>query len=100
MSTLSAIASAGLATSQSQFQASAQRIAKLDAAALGRQPEASGLSNPGASGAATSAGAVTRQPSLESDLVGLLQAKNGFLAHLAVFKASDEMSGALLDLFS
>ena len=36
--------------------------------------------------------------SLESDMVGQLQAKNSFLANLAVFKTSDKMTGALLDL--
>ena len=36
--------------------------------------------------------------SLESDVVGLLQAKNAFLANLAVFRAGDRMMGALLDI--
>lgn len=36
--------------------------------------------------------------SLETDLVGQLQAKNAFLANLAVFKTSDAMAGALLNL--
>jgi flagellar hook protein FlgE len=36
--------------------------------------------------------------SLETDMVGQLQAKNAFLANLAVFKTSDRMAEALLDL--
>jgi flagellar hook protein FlgE len=35
---------------------------------------------------------------MESDLVGLLQAKNGFLANLAVFRTSHQMMGSLLDV--
>lgn len=34
---------------------------------------------------------------LETDLVNQLQAKNAFLANLAVFKTSAKMAGALLD---
>jgi hypothetical protein len=30
-------------------------------------------------------------------MVGLLQAKNSFLANLAVFKTGDRMTGSLLD---
>lgn len=36
--------------------------------------------------------------SLETDMVGLLEGKNAFLANLAVFRASDRMTGALLDI--
>lgn len=35
--------------------------------------------------------------SLETDVVAQLQAKNAFLANLAVFKTSNRMAGALLD---
>jgi flagellar hook protein FlgE len=35
--------------------------------------------------------------SLETDMVAQLQAKNAFLANLAVFKTSNAMAGALLD---
>ena len=34
---------------------------------------------------------------MESDLVAQLQAKNAFLANLAVFKTSNQMAGALLN---
>jgi flagellar hook protein FlgE len=36
-------------------------------------------------------------PALEADMVSQLQAKNAFLANLAVFKTSNSMAGALLD---
>jgi flagellar hook protein FlgE len=36
--------------------------------------------------------------SLETDVVSQLQAKNAFLANLAVFKTSDKMAGALLNI--
>jgi hypothetical protein len=35
--------------------------------------------------------------SLEADVVAQLQAKNAFLANLAVFKAGNQMVGTLLD---
>jgi len=35
---------------------------------------------------------------LETDLVAQLQARNAFLANLAVFKTSNQMTGALLDM--
>lgn len=34
---------------------------------------------------------------IETDLVNQLQAKNAFLANLAVFRANDRMAGSLLD---
>jgi flagellar hook-associated protein FlgK len=37
-------------------------------------------------------------PAMEADLVSQLQAKNSFLANLAVFKTSNAMAGSLLDL--
>ncbi|MEI8168850.1 MAG: hypothetical protein WCG50_04195, partial [Rhodoferax sp.] len=37
-------------------------------------------------------------PSLGTDVVAQLQAKNAFLASLAVFKTGDKMAGALLSL--
>ena len=36
--------------------------------------------------------------SLETDMLDLLQAKHAFAANLAVFKASDKMTGSLLNL--
>lgn len=35
---------------------------------------------------------------LETDVVTQLQAKHSFMANLAVFKTSDKMAGALLDV--
>jgi hypothetical protein len=34
---------------------------------------------------------------METDMVGLLESKNSFLANLAVFRTGDRMAGALLD---
>jgi len=39
----------------------------------------------------------TEGESLATDMVGLLQAKNSFLANLAVFRTGNAMAGALLD---
>jgi len=50
-------------------------------------------------GVAASVGTAS-QPgaSLETDVVTQLQAKNAFLANLAVFKTQDRMAGTLMDL--
>jgi flagellar basal body rod protein FlgF len=42
-------------------------------------------------------GAAGAGHAIEADLVGQLQAKNHFLANLAVFRSHDAMTGALLD---
>jgi len=41
--------------------------------------------------------ASTAGNALEQDVVTQLQAKNSFIANLAVFKTQDKMAGALLD---
>ena len=39
-------------------------------------------------------------PALEEDVVGLLAARNGFLANLAVFRTAAATSRSLLDVFA
>ena len=99
LSTLSTLSSTGLKAAQTQFQASAQSIARFSLPGAGGNE-----SGPGSAVTGTSAAPSFQRPpktaSLETDLVGLLQAKNAFLVNLTVFKASDEMSGTLLDTFS
>jgi flagellar hook protein FlgE len=96
MSCVSAIALSGMNAAQSSLQASAQNIANLDTAGFRRQRvDRSALAG---GGVATS---IAQEPvpgdSEVADVVGLLQAKNAFLANLAVFRTADRMTGALLD---
>ena len=96
MSSIAAIALSGMKTAQATLDASAHNIANLgtegfhrEEARLSTQPDGGGVS-------ATFAQAAEAGSSIEHDMVAQLQAKNAFLANLAVFKASDRMTGALL----
>lgn len=96
MSSTTAIALSGMNAAQASLQSSAHRIAHLGTASLGRQrADASPIPVAGV----TTAEAQPTAPgdSEVADVVGLLQAKNAFLANLAVFRTADRMTGALLD---
>lgn len=86
----------GMSGARLGLLASAHNIANLGTADFRRQ-EAVQTSN-GGQGVSTTLHTAT-QPgySLEADVVSQLQAKNAFLANLAVFRASDRMTGSLLD---
>lgn len=73
----------GMNRSQDSLQRHAHNLANLGTEGFRRST---------ASGPAPAPGAA-----LEADLVGQLQAKNAFLANLAVFRSSDAMTGSLLD---
>ena len=82
---------------QTQLNASAHNIANLGTENFKRQEVTQTPQSVG--GVATSVGqASAAGPSLEADVVSQLQAKNAFLANLAVFKTSDKMAGALLNI--
>ena len=86
---------------QLNLQASAHNIANLSTEGFRREEV---VQSEAANGAGVEASLIqARQASapgnaMETDLVGLLQGKNAFLANLAVFRASDRMHGALLDI--
>jgi flagellar hook protein FlgE len=83
--------------SQTALNASSHNIANMNTAAFRRQEVVQSAQREG--GVSTSlATASFEGTSLEADVVAQLQAKNSFLANLAVFKTSDKMAGALLDL--
>ena len=96
MSSTSAIALSGMNAAQTSLQASAHNIANLGTAGFRRQRVDQAAAADG--GVATS---LAQEPaagdSEVADVVGLLQAKNAFLANLAVFRTADRMTGALLD---
>jgi flagellar hook-associated protein FlgK len=96
MNPTSAIALSGLAASQLGLQVSAHNIANLNSADFRRQQVVQ-TANP--AGGVSTALRQAAQPgnSLEADVVDQLEAKNAFLANLAVFRTQDRMAGALLD---
>jgi flagellar basal body rod protein FlgG len=96
MSSTSAIALSGMNAAQTSLQSSAHNIANLDTAGFRRQRvEQSAVAGGGV--ATTLSQEATSGDSEVADVVGLLQSKNAFLANLAVFRATDRMTGALLD---
>lgn len=96
MASISSIALSGMNAAQTQLNVSAHNVANLSTEGFKRQQTVQTEQPDG--GVKTS---VTRSPvegnALEADVVSQLQAKNAFLANLAVFKTSNQMAGALLD---
>lgn len=88
MSLVSATSSAGMRAAMNAVNASAHRIAAANAAT--QAVAASARPAPGTGPAAV--------PSLEQSMIQQLAAKHAFLSNLSVFRAADEMTGALLDL--
>lgn len=96
MSSLPLIALSGMNAAQTRLQASAHNIANLGTAGFRRQAVAQeALAGGGTRAMLQQAG--VPGASLETDIVGLLQARTGFMASLAVFKSADQMAGSLLD---
>lgn len=97
MTSISSISLSGMRAAQTQLNATAHNIANLSTKGFSRQ-EVSLTAQPqgGVSAALTTAS--QQGASLETDMVTQLQAKNTFLANLAVFKTQDTMAGALLNL--
>ncbi len=100
MSSINAISLSGLQAAQTALQASAGNLANSATPGYRRQ-ELVQAEAPGGGVAArvtrSDAGAVTAGAALATDVVAQLQAKNAFLANLAVFKTANAMAGALLE---
>lgn len=96
MTALPSIALSGMAAAQDALGAHAHNIANLGTSDFRRSTT---VQTTLAEGGVTSRPARLQAPghALEADLVGQLQAKNAFLANLAVFRTGDAMTGALLD---
>jgi flagellar hook protein FlgE len=88
----------GMNAAQLGLQASAHNIANLSTEGFRREQVAPAEAANGAGVEASLTRAGTTGSAIETDLVGLLQGKNAFLANLAVFRASDRMHGSLLDI--
>lgn len=96
MTAISSIAVSGMNAAQTHLNSSAHNIANLGTEGFRRQ-EVLQSEQTGGGVAASLTRAATEGPALEADVVEQLQAKNSFLANLAVFKTSNKMAGALLD---
>jgi flagellar basal body rod protein FlgG len=96
MSSISSIALSGMNTAQTRLDASAHNVANLSTEGFRRQEVVQTEQSGGGVSPAIRRSASTG-PALEQDVVEQLQAKNSFLANLAVFKTSNKMAGVLLD---
>lgn len=96
MTSIPSISLSGMQAAQVQLDTSANNVANAQTEGFKRRQVEQ---------TAQAAGGVSTQvvqatdpgPALEADLVNQLQAKNAFLANLAVFKTSNAMAGSLLD---
>lgn len=97
MTSISSVALSGMNAAQTTLSSSAHNIANMNTGGFRRQEVVqSAQTGGGVSTSLTTASAMGS--SLETDVVAQLQSKNSFLANLQVFKASDNMAGALLNL--
>ena len=96
MTNLSTIARSGMQAAQTQLQASASNVANLSTPAY-RRVEVQQTAQNGGGVQTETRRSGTEGAALEADVVNQLQAKNSFLANLAVFKTSNQMAGVLLN---
>ena len=89
------IALSGMRAAQTKLDSSAHNVANQSTDKFRRQEV---NNKEGSNGGVTAqiTQASTEGAALATDMVDQLQAKNAFLANLAVFKTSDKMAGALL----
>jgi flagellar hook-associated protein FlgK len=96
MTSVSNIALSGMHAAQAALDTAAHNVANVGTPAFRRQESVQTEQED--SGVTTSLGRSDGEgAALETDLVAQLQAKNTFLSNLAVFKANNQMTGALLD---
>ena len=96
MASIASIALSGMNAAQTQLNTAAHNVANVNTPGFSRQEVVQGQQAQGGVAARAST-STTPGPSLESDVVMQLQAKNAFLANLAVFKTHDKMAGTLLN---
>lgn len=96
MSSISSVSLSGMSAAQTALDASASNVANASTPGYRRREV---VNSEDAAGGVTSTvkRASVEGASLETDVVSQLQAKNSFLANLAVFKTENAMAGALLD---
>jgi len=96
MFSVTSIAMSGLHAAQTALDASASNIANQNTPGFRRQQVIQTEQAVGGVSASVTSSNVEGS-ALETDIVALLQAKNAFLANIAVFKTSSRMAGVLLD---
>jgi len=99
MTSISAIATSGMRAADAAMRASAHNLANLETAGFRRERVVNTAQVDG--GVETSAKRSQAEgSSIEEDLVAQLQAKNVFLANLAVFRGGSRAIGSLLDVLA
>ena len=96
MSSISSISLSGMNAAQTALSASAFNIANLGTDGFRRQQVEQTSAAP-AGVSATLGPTPAPGDAIVTDMVDMLQAKNAFLANLAVFKTSAKMAGPLLN---
>ena len=97
MNAISSISGSGMAAAQTRLQTAAHNVANLQTKDFQRQ-QVEQTAQKGGGVSTTLSRAAQAGPALEADMVAQLQAKNEFLANLSVFKTTQKMQGALLDV--
>jgi flagellar hook protein FlgE len=96
MNALASTALSGLSAAQSDLQSRAHNLANLGTDGFRRSlPQRSSVDGGGVAASVTRAARPGH--ALADDMVGQLQARNAFMANLAVFRTGDAMTGTLLD---
>ena len=99
MNSLPSIALSGMQAAQAAMNASAHNVANLQTPEF-RRKEVLQTERPGGGVDAEIRRVDEEGAALETDLVAQLQAKNAFLANLAVFRTADRLAGAVLDTYA
>ncbi|MEO8297608.1 MAG: flagellar basal body rod protein [Burkholderiales bacterium] len=96
MTSISSLSLSGMNAAMTTLGSAAHNIANLGTPAFRRQQVVQ-TEQPGGGVDTTLTQATEPGEALAADVVNQLQAKNAFLANLAVFRTSDRMLGSLLD---
>ena len=97
MSSISSISLSGMTAAQARLQSSANNVANSLTDGFKRQQVSQQTTAQG--GVSTTISQQNQAgPALEQDMVQQLEAKNSFLANLAVFKRGEQMMGSLLNI--
>lgn len=96
MNSIASISLSGMQAAQTALGAAAHNVANVPTGSFHRQLVTPTATEGG--GVTVSLGSAPEEgASLETDVLGLLTAKNQFLANLVVFKTHDQMTRTLLD---
>jgi flagellar basal body rod protein FlgG len=96
MAPISSIALSGMQAAQTRLQSAAHNIANLQTEGFRRQEVVQEAQAAGGTTASIRRAAAAGD-ALETDVVAQLEAKNSFLANLAVFRTGNKMLGNLFD---